>query len=189
MLPDYLAEDLVAVFVGTSVATASASRRHYYAGPGNKFWQLIADAGITHGQRLTPEQDDTVLGYGIGLTDLVKGRAASSDALLTKSDYDVPGFLRKVEAFRPYSIAFNGKEAARRVARHLNYAAPTLGLLPWRIGPTHLFVLPSSSGASSNPKHFAPKLSKPDWWNDFGGWLRSSRHDQSEISLGGAHGT
>ena len=33
MLPDVLAPDLVAVFVGTSVSTTSAEEKHYYAHP------------------------------------------------------------------------------------------------------------------------------------------------------------
>lgn len=60
-----------------------------------------------------PEQDAMVLDFGIGLTDVVKGRASSSDALLRASDYDVPGFTAKIESHKPFVVAFNGKQAAR----------------------------------------------------------------------------
>lgn len=106
MLPDYLASSLNVVFVGTSVATASASRGHYYSGPGNRFWQLLRESGLTDDRLLGPEDDSTVLSYGIGLTAVVKGRAASSDTLLRTSDYGVTEFIEKVATYRPLVIAF-----------------------------------------------------------------------------------
>jgi TDG/mug DNA glycosylase family protein len=164
MLRDYLAEGLAVVFVGSSVATASASRGHYYAGPGNKFWELLWEAGLTGDRMLVPEQDAMVLQYGSGLTDLVKGRAASGDNLLRRADYDVPTFMSKVERFKPGVVAFNGKEAARRVFRSLGKAEPPLGPSATVIHDSKVFVLPSSSGANADRKNFAPKEAKADWW-------------------------
>ena len=174
MLPDHLGPGLAVVFVGTSVATASASRRHYYAGPGNKFWELLWDAGLTGDRALVPEQDAMVLEYGLGLTDLVKGRAASADSLLRHDDYDVPAFLSKVETFKPHVIAFNGKEAARRVFRSLAEPEPPLGPSQMHIAASKVFVLPSSSGANADRKNFAPKTTKAEWWRELGVLLRSS---------------
>ena len=37
ILPDLLANDLDLVIVGTAAGRASAKRRLYYAGPGNRF--------------------------------------------------------------------------------------------------------------------------------------------------------
>jgi len=67
-----------------------------------------------------------VLVFGIGLTDVVKGKAASSDALLPSSDYDVPGFIAKIKSFKPFMVAFNGKQAATRKA----LIAYPLGAIP-----------------------------------------------------------
>lgn len=122
MLPDYLEPELDVVFVGTSVATASANQGHYYSGPGNKFWEFLWEAGLTGERLLVPEQDATVCTYGIGLTDVVKGRASSSDNLLRASDYDVSSFLEKIARYTPRVVAFNGQEAARRVARTIKAA-------------------------------------------------------------------
>jgi double-stranded uracil-DNA glycosylase len=180
MLPDYLAPGLAAVFVGSSVATASASRGHYYSGPGNKFWRLIWDAGLTGEGLLVPEEDAAILRYGLGLTDLVKGRAASSDSLLRASDYDVPGFLSKVHKFRPFVVAFNGKEAARRVFQAMNKAEPALGLSSIQLIESRVFVLPSSSGASANPTNFAPRTTKAEWWRELGRMLKESGRLPSE---------
>jgi double-stranded uracil-DNA glycosylase len=175
VLPDYLKEDLDVVFVGTSVGIASASGGHYYRGSGNKFWEFLWDADLTGERLLIPEQDATVLEYGIGLTDVVKGRASSSDSLLRTSDYDVPGFIAKVEVFKPFVVAFNGKEAAKKVFTALKKGEPDLGLADWKIGESHVYVLPSSSGSSADPAHYAPKASKAEWWRDLGAWIRSSR--------------
>lgn len=173
VLPDYLRKGLAVVFVGSSVATASAARGHYYAGPGNKFWELLWESGLTGDRILSPEQDSWVLRYGVGLTDLVKGVAASSDSLLKSGDYDVVGFLAKIEKFAPQVVAFNGKEAALRVCRHFGSPEPSLGLSALRLGESKLFVLPSSSGANADRRNLAPKASKTEWWRELGEFVRS----------------
>lgn len=175
MLPDYLRSNLDVVFVGTSVATASASRGHYYSGPGNKFWHFLWEADLTEERLLIPEQDATVLHYGIGLTDVVKGRASSSDSLLRSSDYDIPAFVAKIEEFKPFVVAFNGKQAAKKVFTAFRQGEPILGPARWMIGESQVYVLPSSSGSSADPQHYAPKSSKAEWWREFGTWLREAR--------------
>ena len=47
VLSDLLAPGLAVVFVGTAVGTTSAVRQAYYAGPGNKFWRIVAETGLT----------------------------------------------------------------------------------------------------------------------------------------------
>lgn len=175
MLPDYIAPGLDVVFVGTSVATASATAGHYYSGPGNKFWEFLWEAGLTGDSILAPKRDSTVIQFRIGLTDIVKGRASSSDALLTATDYDVRGFLQKIDRYQPFVVVFNGKEAAKRVFKTYKWGIPRLGLATSKIQESLVYVLPSSAGSSADPQHFAPKASKVDWWKEFGGWLRSSR--------------
>src|SRR4051794_23614074 len=95
MLPDLLRPGLRVVFVGTSVSTRSAAAGHYYSNPTNKFWQLLAATGLPAGSPVGAPLDATLPDIGLGLTDLVKRRAASSDALLQGGDYDVPRFLSR----------------------------------------------------------------------------------------------
>jgi mismatch-specific thymine-DNA glycosylase len=70
-LPDYLAPRLRVVFCGTAAGMTSASRGHYYAGPGNLFWTYLYEARITT-EPLFPSTDHRVLEFGVGLTDLAK---------------------------------------------------------------------------------------------------------------------
>lgn len=119
MLPDILAPDLLVVFVGTSKSTTSARAGHYYANPQNMFWNLLEATGPTGVEWIGPSRDESVLRYLIGLTDLVPGRAASSDALLKAGDYDLPGFIAEDRAVRA-----DGGRLQRRGGRHEGCSAP-----------------------------------------------------------------
>lgn len=97
MLPDYLGPDLRIVFCGTAASEQSARRGHYYSGPGNLFWTYLHEADLTPVQ-LQPEDDQRVLEFGMGLTDLAKKVSASQDSAELREHYDVPAFLAKIEA-------------------------------------------------------------------------------------------
>jgi G:T/U-mismatch repair DNA glycosylase len=55
VLPDYLDHGLRVAFCGTAVGETSAACVHYYAGPGNAFWQFLYDSGLTS-RRLAPHR-------------------------------------------------------------------------------------------------------------------------------------
>src|SRR5688500_9837408 len=156
VLPDYLRSNLNIVFCGTAVGTKSAKSGHYYSGPGNEFWHLLHEAGITP-VRLMPEEDHRICEFGCGLTDLAKGIAASSDAGL-RSHYDVSGFISQIVSFAPQWVAFHGKEAAKEVTRHRGHRGLVrLGIQAWRIGESDVFILPSSSAANRDASRLEGK--------------------------------
>lgn len=168
MLPDLLAPGLRVVFCGTAVATTSAERGHYYSGPRNKFWQLLHESGLTP-RLLEPEDDASLLTFGIGITDLVKDVAQSHDRSL---DFGGAGAMAEhvVEA-APVWVAFNGLTAGRAAAGRLGLAdrgQVQLGVQPWNIGESRVFVLPSSSGASAR----TPYQEKLTWWKRLGDLAR-----------------
>jgi TDG/mug DNA glycosylase family protein len=175
VLPDILSPNLDVVFVGTSVATASAAQGHYYSGPGNQFWQLLSDAGLVADRRLRPADDHALPTYGVGLTDLVKHRASSSDSNLTRSDFDVSGLVARITQAAPRFVAFNGLTAAAVTGRALRRGKPPLGLAPWKIAASAVFVLPSSSAAACDPAIWAPHQSKLDWWRDLANAIAEAR--------------
>jgi double-stranded uracil-DNA glycosylase len=169
MLPDILGPDLTAVFVGTSKGDESVRRGHYYAGRGNKFWDLLGATGLVSAEHMSPERDAEVLTFGVGLTDLVHQRSASSDALLKPDDFDVIGFLAKIELHRPKVVAFNGGGAAQKVARHLGHGKPEEGPASWTIHGARTYRLPSSSGANATGGYRAKRAR----WEAFGDWVRA----------------
>lgn len=169
VLPDILRPRLDVVFVGTAVATASADRGHYYAGRGNRFWQLLHDAGFTP-SRMRPEDDASLPDLGIGITDLVKDVAQSHDRGL---DFSKSGSVAAhVIAANPRCVAFNGLTAARAAARWLHKARTEgLGEQQWLVGESPVFVLPSSSGANASMAYD----DKLRWWTELADRVQAGR--------------
>jgi len=143
ILPDVLVAGLKVVFCGTAVGDRSARRGAHYAGPGNRFWDVLAETGLTP-SRLRPEEYPTITRYGIGLTDLVKGRSGN-DAILSPHDFDTESFKNKILRHAPRAVGFNGKKAAEEfLGKKVEY-----GQQLEQMGRTAIFALPSTSGRAS----------------------------------------
>lgn len=140
ILPDVLCSGLDLVFCGTAPSRASAASRAYYAHPGNAFWRMINEVGLTQ-RKLRAEEFLGLPRYGIGLTDLVKFYFGN-DNELPLSAFDPSAFHNKILRHAPRWVAFTSKTAAQAYAgRSLQF-----GFQSWRIGSTQVFVLPSPSG-------------------------------------------
>lgn len=170
MLPDYFAPGLDLVIVGTAVGERSAARGHYYSGRGNDFWTLLHESGLT-ARLLRPDDDASLPGLGIGLTDMVKTVAQSHDRGLV---YDVPTFIDKVQRFKPRWIAFHGKEAAKAFARSSGQRPPDLGVAPFTVAGQPVFVLPSASAANRRASYDG-RSSRLDWWIELAQLLKDAR--------------
>jgi TDG/mug DNA glycosylase family protein len=144
LLKDLLAPGLKVVFCGTAAGEVSAARGEYYAGPGNKFWSVLFEVGLTP-RRLAPGEYNDLLGFGIGLTDVVKGQAGG-DASIDFGRSNPDDLKQKIEHFSPAVLAFNGKKAAQVF---LGERRVDLGLQPEQVGETRLFLAPSTSGAAN----------------------------------------
>ncbi len=147
MLKDVLKENLIVVFCGTAKGKASATKGFYYAGPGNKFYAILYQAGFTP-SRLLPTDCYSINNYGIGLTDLVHTESGN-DNQISKESYEVDLFIKKMKHFKPKYIAFTSKAAAsyalgfKGVTSIIDY-----GLQNKLIGVSNVFVLPSTSGSA-----------------------------------------
>jgi double-stranded uracil-DNA glycosylase len=154
-LPDQLHPDLRLVFVGTAASARSADLGHYYAHPGNRFWPTLHEVGITP-RRYAPREFASLLGLGIGFTDLCKS-GAGMDHQISVHPEDVAVFRAKMLTYRPRTIAFTSKKAAS-----LFYGRPTASLALGRQPPLDdfpaIFVLPSPSGAASGHWTLQPWL-------------------------------
>ena len=156
ILPDVLAEGLDVVFCGSAAGSASAKAGVYYAGPGNRFWPILHEIGLTP-RLLAPEDFRDVTQHGLGLTDMSKFQSGADSTLDTGGD-DADGLADKIASHAPRVLAFNGKRAGCVFLRDvLQCEIEDYGLQPRKLGATALFVLPSTSGAARR------------WW-DAGPW-------------------
>jgi mismatch-specific thymine-DNA glycosylase len=151
-LPDYLRKGMKLVIVGSNPGENSARVGHYYAGRANLFWPLMYDSGVVP-EPIEYKDDNRVIEFGIGLTDLVK-RPTKGIEEIARQEYAEGRFVlsQKLEQFSPRVVAFNGKIVYERFAQR----ACKLGLQKERIYGAHVFVLPSTS--AQNAKGRGPKL-------------------------------
>ncbi|WP_448207391.1 mismatch-specific DNA-glycosylase [Azospirillum sp. sgz302134] len=153
-IPDIVAHDLHALFVGFNPGTRSGALGHNYAGRGNQFWRLLAASGLTP-RLMQPEEDSRLPEFGLGSTNLV-ARATPSAADLSRAELrgGVPRLRALVAEFRPRIIAYTGKG--------VYLAAADRDRADWGVQDTSLFgspidvVLPSPSGLARLP--FEEKL-------------------------------
>ena len=113
-----------------------------YAGPGNRFWSVLHETGLTP-RELRPDEFRGLQRFGIGLTDVAKF-ASGSDSSLARADFDAASVVAKVERYAPRILAFVGKRAAHEVlGRPVGYGPQDV-----RVGVSDVWVVPSTSGAA-----------------------------------------
>lgn len=139
ILPDVLRPGLKVVFCGTAAGRASAEAECYYAHSNNKFWSVLAEAGLIS-RKLRPHEFRELAKFGIGLTDLCKD-AAGSDREIRPIAEHRSALRRKIEDAQPAYLAFTSLEAGKR---YFGRRVP-LGLHSERIANTSIYVLPSTS--------------------------------------------
>jgi double-stranded uracil-DNA glycosylase len=145
------------VFCGTAAGAVAARVGAPYAGPGNRFWWVLHEVGLTP-RRLAPAEFRSLPRYGIGLTDVAKF-TSGSDASLARTDFDPAAVIEKVERYRPRILAFVGKRAALEVlGGRVGYGHQGI-----RIGVSDVWVVPSTSGAARGSWDIRPwrELARP----------------------------
>jgi TDG/mug DNA glycosylase family protein len=146
-LPDHLRTHLRLVFVGFNPGTRSAAIGHYYAGRGNLFWPLLYESELLP-EPLTYAEDQRVLEFGIGLTDLVKRSTPSSADLTTAEARAGAEVLQgKLLTYAPRVICFNGKGVYAWYSRQRSIV---LGPQEMPVGTSRVFVAPSTSGRNGS---------------------------------------
>ena len=130
------------VFCGTAAGAVAARVGAPYAGPGNRFWWVLHEVGLTP-RELEPREFRDLPQYGLGLTDIAKF-ASGSDSGLAARDFDPAAVVAKVERYAPGTLAFVGKRAAREVLG----GSVDYGTQDVRIGVSDVWVVPSTSGAA-----------------------------------------
>lgn len=150
--PDIVAPDLRILFVGINPGRASAAKGHNFAGPGNHFWRLLHDAGLTP-RVYAPDEERHLLDHGLGITNVVS-RATRGEADLTWDELVAGGeeLRAKVKELRPRIVALLGKAVYRAYAGLSSSAKVEWGLQTAEIVPgVPTFVAPNPSARSTIP--------------------------------------
>ena len=150
-LLDYLEEGLAIVFVGLNPSEYSVKVGHYFANPRNRFWAALNRSGLVD-HEVTPQDDASLLRYGIGFTDVAK-RPTRQGSGLSAADFRrwAPELRAKLVQYTPLIACFHGTMA---YTAYLRYAEgikdrPELGLQSRNIEDTKIFVVPNPSPANA----------------------------------------
>jgi TDG/mug DNA glycosylase family protein len=160
-VPDVLAPSLRCVFCGINPGRVSAAARAHFANPRNDFWRLLHDAGFTP-RLYAPEEQFALPALGLGLTNAAY-RTTPGSGDLRRGDFDGDRLAALAEELRPRALAFVGKEAYRGVFGE----RPELGPQARSLGPTGLYVLPSTSPANAA----VPYAERLRWFRALDDWL------------------
>jgi TDG/mug DNA glycosylase family protein len=146
-IPDVIARGLAVLFCGINPSLYSGAVGHHFARPGNRFWRALLASGFTD-RLVPPHEDRELLGYGLGVTNLVGRSTAAADELTADElRRGAETLERKVETFAPAVVAVLGI-GAYRVAFFRPRA--TVGPQAERIGRARLWVLPNPSGLNAH---------------------------------------
>ena len=168
-LPDIIKEGLQILFVGTSPGVRSSKIGHYFAGHSNVFWKLLYESKLT-GRQLKTEEDNDVLDYCYGLTDIVKQPTRSVTDI--KKQYTIQSrqrLNRTLNMISPKILAFVGKMGFR-IYSHDYYSSLEYGF-QYNYKDVRVYLLPSTSGQSYADTSYAEKL----------GWYKSLRRYSNRI--------
>ena len=140
---DLIAPGLRVVFCGINPGLYTAAIGHHFGRPGNRFWKVIHLAGFTQTQ-VSPFAERSLLGMGVGITNLVP-RATAAASELTPAE--LRDGLVRVERLacehRPGYVAFLGMLAYRTATGRRTAA---MGEQPERMCDSRLWLLPNPSG-------------------------------------------
>jgi double-stranded uracil-DNA glycosylase len=146
-IPDVAAPGLRVLFSGINPGLYSAATGYHFARPGNRFWPALYRSGFTPRQ-LRPDEQEQLLGLGLGITNIVDRATARADELTAQELRDGgAALLAKAARVRPRWLAIVGVTAYRTA-----FGQPGAGVGPQELatGDTRLWVLPNPSGLNAH---------------------------------------
>ncbi|MGF1459105.1 MAG: G/U mismatch-specific DNA glycosylase [Leptolyngbyaceae cyanobacterium] len=146
-VPDIVGPELQVLFCGINASIYSAAVGHHFARPGNRLWKTLHYAGFTE-RILRPAEDQTLLTYGYGMTNIVARATARADELARPElEQGKTELITKVETHRPRWLAILGITAYRTAFAQRQ---AQIGYQSQTIGDTQLWVLPNPSGLNAH---------------------------------------
>ena len=144
MAVDLLRPGLKLVFCGYNPSLTSGRSGNHYAHPGNRFWRVLLASGVTD-RLYEPQEDETLLGIGIGFTNLCSRPTRRADEL-TREEIRSGAFAlrQKLEQFQPQVVAYTGIGVYKwfRATSKVSWGVQPASAVP---GVTDV-VVPSPSG-------------------------------------------
>jgi TDG/mug DNA glycosylase family protein len=146
-IPDVIAPGLAVLFCGINPGLYSAATGHHFARPGNRFWPALHQSGFTPRQ-LRPDEQNLLLDFGLGVTNVVPRATARADELTTAELRAGAARLTALAAeFTPRYVAVVGISAYRT---GFDRPQATIGEQPESIAGSRLWVLPNPSGLNAH---------------------------------------
>jgi TDG/mug DNA glycosylase family protein len=146
-VPDVIGKDLDVLFTGINPGLYSGAVGHHFARPGNRFWKALHGAGFTD-RLLSPFEESMLLGFGVGITNLVERATAGAAEIEDRELRDGRGrLLAKVRRYRPRFVGILGVGAYRTA-----FQVPRAGMgeQPEPLAGARLWVLPNPSGLNAH---------------------------------------
>lgn len=146
-LPDVIGPGLRVLFIGINPGLYTAAIGHHFGRPGNRFWPVLHAAGFTP-RLLSPYEEQELLQYGYGITNLVARATNAADELTAAEQVEGGRILaEKVRLYTPAYAAFLGVGAYRTA-----YARPkaAVGLQPDTLAGVPIWLLPNPSGLNAH---------------------------------------
>ena len=152
-LTDRIEPGVRVLLIGINPGVMSATTGHHFAGPTNRFWRLLYEAGIVP-EPVTHVDDDRLPAWGIGMTNLIARPSPGIDVLKPQEYLEGWQILeKKIDRFRPKIVAFVGVTMYRALWRVLGHTdAPLIkpGFQKATVHGARLFVLPNPSGRNAH---------------------------------------
>jgi double-stranded uracil-DNA glycosylase len=146
-IPDVVAPELRVLFCGINPGLYSAAVGYHFARPGNRFWPALHLSGFTPRQ-FRPDEQEELLGLGLGITNVVARATARADELSTAELAEGGRLLRaKATRLRPRCLAVVGVTAYRA---GFGQPGAAVGAQDHELGETRLWVLPNPSGLNAS---------------------------------------
>lgn len=147
VVPDVATGGLRVLFCGINPSLTTGATGHHFAHPGNRFWPVLHLSGFTP-RRLRPAEQDELLGYGLGITNVVARATARADEL-SAEEYREGGrtLAAKVAEWGPRWLAVVGVTAYRTA---FGERRGRIGPQERSIGGARVWALPNPSGLNAH---------------------------------------
>jgi TDG/mug DNA glycosylase family protein len=146
-IPDVIAPGLDVLFCGINPGLYSAAVGCHFGRPGNRFWPVLFRSGFTD-RLLSPFEQQELLRYGCGVTNLVRRASRAADELAVAELVRGGRALeRKLRRYRPRALAVLGLGAYRTA---FGARAAGVGRQDDILDGVQLWVLPNPSGLNAH---------------------------------------